>query len=144
MLANSHVLSSSIEETRHLAQQIAKNLKPGDLIALQGDLGAGKTTFAKSLIAALIHEDEDHINSPTFTYLNIYENPGLVVYHFDLYRLESQQGFVEKGFTDFLNTDGICIIEWPERIAELLPPDAIKIEISSLGINMRKIRMTHL
>lgn len=144
MLANLHVLSFSIEETRHFAQQIARELKPGALIALKGDLGAGKTTLAKALISSLIDIDEDMVSSPTFTYLNIYENPELMVYHFDLYRLASEQGFIERGFTDFLHTSGICLIEWPERIDSLLPPHYLKIEMTATDINVRKIVTTNL
>ncbi len=144
MLVNAHLLSSSIEETRHFAQQIAGGLTRGSLITLKGDLGAGKTTFAKALISSLIDIDEDMISSPTFTYLNIYENPKLAIYHFDLYRLESEQGFIEKGFTDFLQSSGICIIEWPERIDSLLPPHYLEIELTTVDANVRKIVTTSL
>lgn len=143
MLLND-VLASSIEETRHFAQQIAKEIKPGALVALKGDLGAGKTTFAKALISSLIDVDEDTISSPTFTYLNIYENGTFTIYHFDLYRLESEKGFIERGFTDFLHTSGICLIEWPERIDSLLPPHYLKIEMTALDTNIRKIVATTL
>lgn len=116
---NSVFLSTEIE-TILFAKEFAHTLEKGDIIALHGELGAGKTTFVKAVVASLSHEKQI-VQSPTFTYLHIYDGP-FPIYHFDLYRLANEQAFLEKGFLDFLSEgEGVCLIEWPDRIKNLLP-----------------------
>ena len=106
-------------ETQVLAREFAGQLQRGDIVALHGDLGAGKTTFVKGIVGVL--SPENLVQSPTFIYLNIYEGR-IPLYHFDLYRLENEKAFLQMGFFDYLAAEnGICLIEWPERISSLLP-----------------------
>lgn len=110
---------SSLEATHSFAAALAPLLKPHAILALSGDLGSGKTTFVQGLASAL--HIPPPIPSPTFTYLNLY--PGL--YHFDLYRLKTPSDFLALGFEEYFDKEGICAIEWPERISSLLPTTAI-------------------
>ena len=116
-------LLKNVEETRAFAKQLAQRLKPGDIIALFGDLGSGKTTFVQGLIPS------KEVTSPTFSYLHIYGN----FYHFDLYRLPSIDDFIALGFQDYFFAGGICCIEWPEKIVSLLPPHSIHIHFFHEG-----------
>lgn len=127
--------TESPEETIRLGEQLALDLKPGTIIALKGDLGAGKTTLIKGIAA---HCPNVIINSPTFTYLQIYSGTP-PIFHFDLYRLKGEQEFLEKGFSDYFDQSGICCIEWPERIERLLPQNTLWISIEHLGEGRRKI-----
>ena len=111
----------SPEETISFGASIGKALGPNSVLALTGELGAGKTTFVQGLLDGL--SIRDTAQSPTFTYLQIYEGK-IPVYHFDLYRLKSERDFVLLGFEEFLFSGGIAVIEWPERIASLIPPNA--------------------
>lgn len=107
----------NVEDTLAFGRKFAKQLAPGDVVLLHGELGAGKTTFVQGVLEGL--HVKDIAQSPTFSYLHIYEN----VHHFDLYRLKSSSDFVALGFDDFLHDPTtIKLIEWPERIEELLPP----------------------
>lgn len=128
--------SSSLEETAEIGRSIAKDLAPGAIVAFFGDLGAGKTTLIKSLAAELTGIDPHEVSSPTFTYLHIYKGTGLV-YHFDLYRLENAADFLERGFDEFFDAGGICLIEWAERIDPILPEHAHRIEIKHQDENNR-------
>lgn len=109
--------------TAALGQRLAALLRPGDVVALKGDLGAGKTTLARAIVAALSPEIEE-VPSPTFTLVQTYPvqlAEGLAeIWHFDLYRLDHAEQIYELGIEDAL-TDGICVIEWPELVEGLLP-----------------------
>jgi len=124
--------------TQRFGGQWAKTLKPSATIALHGDLGSGKTTFVKGIVAELMGIPFDAIQSPTFTLMNLYEGP-LPIYHFDLYRLKSAEEFVAKGFVDFFESDGICLIEWPDRIASLLPKTTQHVTLSHVDEQTRRI-----
>ena len=115
------MITSNPEATGDFAECFGKTLIPGDVVALYGDLGAGKTTFAKRLISSLTGTPSTEITSPTFTFMNPYEGDSLTIYHFDLYRLSTAENFIEMGFLDFLESSGISVIEWPEKIIEFLP-----------------------
>jgi tRNA threonylcarbamoyladenosine biosynthesis protein TsaE len=125
-LAGEYPLRSE-EETLLFGQQIAQNLPSGTILALSGDLGAGKTTFVQGLAQGL--DIKDPVQSPTFSILNIY--PGL--YHFDLYRLKNEADFLGLGFDEYFQKSGVCAIEWPERIPTLLPPRTISIRFAHAG-----------
>lgn len=115
----------SAEEMKLYGYQIGKQLKKGDVVALTGELGAGKTTFVKGLAAGCAGIVEEEIISPTFTYLNIYEG----FCHFDLYRVENLSQFIHMGFEEFLHTSTVCCIEWPEIVAPLLPKHTLFVHI---------------
>ena len=118
--------------------ELAQNCRPGTIIFLQGDLGAGKTTLARGILRALGHTGA--IKSPTYTLVESYEIGALRLFHFDLYRLNHPQELWELGFEDYLQPNAICLIEWPEKAAAILPKANISctIEISKNGIG-RKI-----
>lgn len=131
----SSLTSSSLEETKTFASQLAERLSPGDVVCLHGDLGAGKTTTAKSLITALTKStSEDDVTSPTFITMNLYNH----VAHFDLYRLKKKEEFIMGGFEEYLEEPYITIIEWPDVIEDLLPKSAIHIHIEVLPEGGRK------
>lgn len=118
--------------TEALAAAYAARLVPGDVIALTGDLGAGKTVFARSLIRSLGRAagiDIDHVPSPTFTLVQLYELATFTLYHFDLYRLEAPEEAWEIGIEDAF-ADGVSVIEWAERIEHLLPQHHIRIDLA--------------
>jgi tRNA threonylcarbamoyladenosine biosynthesis protein TsaE len=111
--------------TAALAHAIAAAAQAGDVIALWGDLGAGKTTFARAFIAARSGEAQE-VPSPTFTLVQVYEQGKVPVWHFDLYRVESPEEVYELGFEEALGT-AIALIEWPERLGPLLP--AVRLDV---------------
>ena len=115
---------ASPEETLAFGRTMAAQLPRGAILALSGDLGAGKTTFVQGLAQGL--GIADRVQSPTFVLLNIYEG----LYHFDLYRLKNSKDFTKLGFEEYFHKEGICAIEWPDRIAGILPPDTVYIDFS--------------
>ena len=109
--------------TAALAQRMAPYLSPGDVVALNGGLGAGKTSFARALIRALsgVDEAEREVPSPTFTLVQSYETPAGRIHHFDLYRIQSSDELTEIGWDEAL-ADGIVLVEWPDRAPGIFPP----------------------
>ena len=114
---------NSPSETQALAVQMAATLLPGDVVLLEGPIGAGKTHFARSLIQSLLPVTED-VPSPTFTLVQVYDGPNSEIWHADLYRLSAPDEVVELGLTDAFE-DAICLVEWPDRLAELAPENAL-------------------
>lgn len=129
-------ISNSHEETVAIGQEIGKLLPPHLVVCLTGDLGAGKTTLTKGIVAQITGVSPHTINSPTFNYLHIYEGQK-TLYHMDCYRLKSEEDFLARGLDEYL--DGLCLIEWPERIPSLLPQKRGVITIEYLGENRRSI-----
>lgn len=128
-------------ETLKLGEIIGKSLNPGSIIALVGDLGAGKTVLVKGIAKGLGIEEEP--NSPTFVIMNSYEGR-LPLYHFDLYRLSDEDELVGIGYDEFFFGDGVCAVEWADRIGEIFPENTIeiKIEIPESEVeNSEKIRL---
>jgi len=125
------------EETLEIGKTISQLLKPKDVVCLTGDLGAGKTTLVKGIAKGLIEINPEEITSPTFTYLHIYSGP-VPLYHFDLYRLPSCNDFLESGFHEFFYQEGICCVEWPDKLPPLLF-QKIAVHIDYLSSNERKI-----
>ncbi len=117
-----HVLPSP-EATQKLAERIAPILGVGDVILLQGHIGAGKTHFARSIIQSLIPDQRD-VPSPTFTLVQTYDAPDFEIWHCDLYRLTSPDEALELGLDDAFE-DALCLIEWPDRLAEEIPDGAL-------------------
>ncbi len=120
------IVTECEKDTIKLGKKIGKDLKPGDVIALYGDLGSGKTAFTNGVAAAL---GATGVSSPTFTIVNEYNDGSLPLYHFDAYRISSED-WLNCGFDEYLFGDGVCIIEWSENITDILPKSAIKITIS--------------
>ena len=114
------------EATRRFMTDIATALEPGDLITLSGDLGAGKTTFARALIRHLAGDETIDVPSPTFTLMQTYELPRFTVVHADLYRLSGAAELAELGFDD-LPDGAVVLMEWPDRAAGFLPPDRLDV-----------------
>lgn len=130
--------TTSEAETRAFGEQLAKQLEPGDVVALHGDLGAGKTQLVKGACAAL-GIDPAAVSSPTFTIINEYHGGRLPVYHVDAYRVEDPAEFFEFGYEDYFFGTGVCFIEWPERVADLIPADALRLRLTHLGGDRRRI-----
>jgi len=130
------VVVKNLKQTIRLAKKFAKSIKGGEKILLNGDLGAGKTTFTKYFAKALGVKDE--VTSPSFTILKQYESKKFKINHFDLYRIESEDELIEIGFYEYLNSgsDEILIIEWAER-ANFNKDDFIKIDIRKIDENKR-------
>ena len=114
------IISHSPAETFEFARTIAAGLRPGDLLALCGDLGAGKTHFVKGLAAGL-GGDMDHVTSPTFTLINEYSDCRPPLFHFDLYRLESEDELLRIGLDEYLESGGILVLEWADKFPALMP-----------------------
>ncbi|MDV4144677.1 MULTISPECIES: tRNA (adenosine(37)-N6)-threonylcarbamoyltransferase complex ATPase subunit type 1 TsaE [Shimia] len=119
---------TSPEETAALAKLISAQVKKGDVLLLEGEIGAGKTHFARSLILSLLDTPED-IPSPTFTLVQTYESLLGEIWHADLYRLTSPDEVIELGLIDAFE-DAICLVEWPDRLAELAPESALTLSFS--------------
>lgn len=120
------------QESLELAAKLARVVKAGDVVALYGTLGAGKTAFCRGFIQSLIPEKE--VPSPTFTLLQVYDTPNWPVYHFDMYRLKKPAEAYEIGIEDAF-AEGVSLIEWPEKIGPLLPKKHISVtlEITPFG-----------
>lgn len=135
----STIVSTSPQETFDLGKKLGQTLRGGEIICLYGDLGAGKTVFAKGLGKGLGVEAE--ITSPTFTLIQEYEcsTKGLQFIHIDLYRLAYPEEAEIIGVRDYFRDDCVCLLEWPEIIEDLLPPDHLQIKIEGSGDSPRVI-----
>lgn len=131
------VKSNSPDETIRFAKKFAQTVKPGDVVCLNGNLGAGKTHFVRGFVQGL-GLSGDIVSSPTFTIINEYDGDP-PVYHFDCYRLDHVQEALEIGAEEYLYDDGVCIVEWPDRIRDLLPPSSKHVTFSITGKNKREI-----
>ena len=114
--------------TRTLGARLAPLMRSGLVIFLQGDLGAGKTTLARALIQALGYAGR--VKSPTYTLVELYKVSSLCLYHFDFYRFNDPQEWIDAGFRECFNAENICLVEWPERAAGLLPTPDLIIQLS--------------
>ena len=128
----------SADETTALGYKIGKKLKKGDIIAMQGTLAAGKTTITKGIAQALDISEE--ITSPTFCLISEYYGK-MPLYHMDVYRLDDTEDFINLGVDDMLYGDGVCIIEWSEKIMDELPKNTIILRILPQDDNSRKIEI---
>lgn len=130
------VKTRSAEETVELGRKIGTVLKPNDVIALIGDLGAGKTTIIQGIAAGL--GVKDYVTSPTFVIINEYEGR-LPFYHVDLYRLDEGLEIDDLGIEEYFSRGGVCVIEWAERLGKMLPKNSEKIEIKIVSEQERDI-----
>lgn len=130
------IVTRSEEETLKIGARIGEKLNPGDVISLNGELGAGKTYITKGIAKGL--GVEDYITSPTFIIVNEYEGR-IPLYHFDVYRINDIDEMYEIGFDEYLYGNGVCIVEWGKIVEELLPEYVIKIDIIKIDDNTREI-----
>lgn len=142
-LTSNLMVTHSAQETISVGRILARSLPKKAFIALFGELGAGKTTLVKGVIAELSQLQIDEINSPTFTYLHPYEG-SRPLYHFDLYRIEDERDFLAKGLNEYFNLEAICLVEWAEKIPSLLPLPRQQITIEGLSKTSRKITIKEL
>jgi tRNA threonylcarbamoyladenosine biosynthesis protein TsaE len=133
-----YYLSRSAAETFEIGRSLGEQLPIPTVVCLFGDLAAGKTTFIKGLVQGATHVDPSVVQSPTFTYLHIYEGQK-TVYHFDLYRLRDSDEFLSMGFDEYFDVEGICCLEWSERIADYLPTDSLIVTLAHAGEDQRSI-----
>jgi tRNA threonylcarbamoyladenosine biosynthesis protein TsaE len=115
-------ISKSVDETIAAGCTYGRAARRGDVFALRGDLGAGKTQFVKGFVAGL--ESKADVTSPTFVLVHEYADGRLPVYHFDFYRVENRDALLRLGFDDYIFGDGVSLIEWADRYAELIPGHA--------------------
>lgn len=123
--------TTSPEQTEKFGYELAKSLCAGDVIALTGDLGAGKTCLTRGIAQGL--GSQAHVSSPTFTIVNEYDGGRLMLFHFDTYRLSGPDDFLMSGLDEYFFRNGVCVIEWSDIIDELLPKDTIRMTITGDG-----------
>ena len=132
-------ITHSPEETRQLAREIAPLLRPGDLLAYRGGMGAGKTTFTAGLAQGLGLGDV--VSSPTFALVNEYRGNGISLCHFDMFRIRGFDDLYSTGFFDYLEGDAILAVEWSEHIEAALPEDTLRVRFTRLDETQRRIEM---
>lgn len=132
------ITSAKPSETVDYARKIAPTLQRGGVIGLVGDLGAGKTQFVKGLADGLGYMGE--VTSPTFTLIHEYLGGLMPLYHFDFYRVETEEEVLEIGIEDYLAADGVCVIEWADKFPGLLPPHTRWIRLGIVGDSRRSIK----
>jgi tRNA threonylcarbamoyladenosine biosynthesis protein TsaE len=133
----------SEEETEKFAASLAERIKPGTVVCLDGDLGVGKTVFAKGFASGL--GIKESVVSPTFTILHGYEGGKMPLWHFDVYRISDVDEMDEIGYEDCFYGDGVSLVEWASRIGEIIPQDAVRVKIEKnpeKGFDYRKITVS--
>jgi tRNA threonylcarbamoyladenosine biosynthesis protein TsaE len=139
MITSQQIEGHGVEETVEFGERLAHQLRPGDVIALSGDLGAGKTVLIKGIARGLgITQD---VTSPTFTLVHEYTGGRLPLFHVDLYRLDNVEQALAIGIEDYLGGPGVTAIEWAEKIESLLPAHCTRIRIITLNENARRIEV---
>lgn len=123
--------SNSYNETQNIASEFAKKLSPGDIITLDGDLGAGKTAFTGGLALGL--GIQGHVTSPTFTIVNEYRSGKMPLFHFDVYRLSSMDDLYDIGWDDYISQGGVCVVEWADIIRDGLDMTYYEVRITKTG-----------
>jgi len=132
------IITNSEEETVREGEKLGKKLAPGAIVALYGELGAGKTAFTRGLASGL--GISMNVSSPTFTIVNEY--PGSIpLFHFDMYRLENENELFDIGWDDYTERGGVCVVEWSEKVPGAFPRDAIVVRFGILGGNTRQIEI---
>ena len=132
------IIINGIEDIDRAAKEFLQMRPPLPVIALYGEMGAGKTTFTKALCRAL--NVIEGVNSPTFTLINEYRTEeGELIFHFDFYRINKLEEAFDIGFEEFIDSGYLCIIEWPEKIEQILPPDTLRVKISVLEDGTREV-----
>jgi tRNA threonylcarbamoyladenosine biosynthesis protein TsaE len=132
--------STHADETIKFGERLGRLLAPGDVIALIGELGAGKTTLVKGIVLGLGVEDRRIVRSPTFSLINIYKGR-VPIYHFDAYRLESVQELIDIGSDEIIFGKGVSLIEWADKVYGSLPKEYIKITLTAISEDKRNIEI---
>lgn len=133
-----NITIKSLESISDAAQQFIAHMGDSKVFAFYGGMGAGKTTFVKALCEAM--GVSDTVNSPTFAIVNEYDTPsGRPIYHFDFYRIKRLAEVYDMGYEDYFYGRGLCFIEWPELVEELLPSDTVKVVIEELPDGSRQV-----
>ena len=127
----------NISEITNSAREFISLIKDERIIAFYGGMGAGKTTFIKAICDVL--GVEDIVCSPTFTIVNEYRSTDMPIFHFDFYRIERLQEVLDLGFEDYIYSDGLCLMEWPEKIEDVLPEETLKVELKVNDDDTRSI-----
>ena len=133
------VTTSTVDHTRVLASYVGMRAQPGDVIGLVGDLGAGKTAFTQGLAMGLGIPPEVAIASPTFTIVSEHRHGRIPLYHFDAYRLEGPEEFLSLGFAEYIDGDGVSVVEWADIIEAALPDDRLMVHIVASATGERRI-----
>ena len=133
------MITHSPAETRAFGARLARLLLPGDVLVLEGDLGAGKSEFTRGIARGL--GIEGPVASPSFTILNVYDEGRIPLYHFDWYRLSGEDELYDMGLDEYLGGDGIAVVEWPSRCPEAVPEDHLLIRIIPVDETSREITM---
>jgi tRNA threonylcarbamoyladenosine biosynthesis protein TsaE len=136
-------ISHSVHETESLGAELARTLRGGECVALYGDLGAGKTQFVRGIVQGL-NGNAHAVSSPTFVLLNVYDSGRLKVFHLDAYRIGGADDFEAIGFAELLEQGGVVVVEWAQRVEELLPEKRIDVRISTTGKNSRRFEISDL
>lgn len=131
------IITRSPEETIRAAEKLGSLIGAGDMIAFKGGLGAGKTTFTRGLAIGLGMKDV--VSSPTFALVNDYRGEQITLYHFDMYRISTEEELESTGFYDYPFEENAAVIEWSENISEFLPESAIYVTINTISENEREI-----
>jgi tRNA threonylcarbamoyladenosine biosynthesis protein TsaE len=132
--------SKSVADTEAIAADLAGHLVGGEVIALEGDLGAGKTQFVRGLVRGLGGEQRA-VSSPTYVLLNVYDSGRLMVFHLDAYRVTGADDFEAIGFNELLEQGGVVAVEWPQRVPSLLPSKQIRVRITAIDESVREIEI---
>ncbi len=139
-MAEMLTVTNSAAETRALGEKLASRLKAGDVVVLEGELGAGKSELARGIARGL--GVTETVTSPSFTILNVYESGRCPLYHFDWYRLESEEELYELGMDEYLGGDGIAVVEWAERCPDAVPENVLRIRLEVTGGESRRITVS--
>ena len=134
------MITHSPGETRAFGERLARQLRAGDVLLLQGNLGAGKSELTRGIARGL--GVTDTVTSPSFTILNVYEDGRVPLYHFDWYRLQSAEELYEMGMDEYLGGDGVAVVEWPSQCPEAIPEDCLEVAIEPLGESERRLTLT--
>lgn len=135
------VISNSPEETERAGELLGSLARPGDFVSLIGDLGAGKTCFARGVARGVGVDPTTPVTSPTFTLLNIHQGR-IPLYHFDLYRLTGDGDLQDLGFADYFDGDGLCLVEWAERLQAELPFERLEIVFRHEDESIRQLEFS--
>ena len=134
------MITHSPGETRAFGERLARQLRAGDVLLLEGNLGAGKSELTRGIARGL--GVTDTVTSPSFTILNVYEDGRVPLYHFDWYRLQSAEELYEMGMDEYLGGDGVAVVEWPSQCPEAIPEDCLEVAIEPLGESERRLTLT--